>query len=95
MGSKQIGFGIYEQATVKKRTRRFLGEMERVVPWKALLELIPPLGLTRYNQDHALAKSTLPSYPACGISPAQFCSFPPIIAGAYHISILLIQIASR
>jgi len=45
MGSKQLGFGDYEQATAKKRTRRerFLGEMEKVVPWKALLELIEPL----------------------------------------------------
>ena len=42
MGSKQLGFGDYEQATAKKRTRRerFLREMENVVPWKALLELI-------------------------------------------------------
>jgi IS5 family transposase len=44
MGSKQLGFGDYEQATAKKRTRRerFLGEMEKVVPWKALLDLIEP-----------------------------------------------------
>ena len=44
MGSKQLGFGDYEQATAKKRTRRerFLGEMEKVVPWKALLVLIEP-----------------------------------------------------
>jgi IS5 family transposase len=44
MGSKQLGFGDYEQATATKRTRRerFLGEMEKVVPWKALLDLIEP-----------------------------------------------------
>jgi IS5 family transposase len=38
MGSKQLGFGDDEQATTKKRTRRerFLGEMEKVVPWEAL-----------------------------------------------------------
>ncbi len=44
MGSKQFGFGDYEQTTAKKRTKRerFLGEMEMVVPWKALLELIEP-----------------------------------------------------
>jgi len=42
MGSKQLGFGDFEQATAKKCTRRerFLGEMEKVVPWKALLDLI-------------------------------------------------------
>lgn len=44
MGSKQLGFGDYEQSTAKKRTKRqrFLAEMEAVVPWKALLELIEP-----------------------------------------------------
>jgi IS5 family transposase len=44
MGGKQLGFGDYEQSTAKKRTKRerFLGEMEKVVPWKALLELIEP-----------------------------------------------------
>lgn len=44
MGGKQLGFGDYEQATAKKRTKRerFLSEMEKVVPWKALLDLIEP-----------------------------------------------------
>jgi IS5 family transposase len=44
MGGKQLGFGDYEQSTAKKRTKRerFLGEMEKVVPWKAQLELIEP-----------------------------------------------------
>ena len=44
MGSKQLGFGDYEQNTAKKRTRRerFLAEMEKVVPWKALIDLIEP-----------------------------------------------------
>ena len=44
MGSKQLGFGDYEQTTAKKRTKRerFLSEMEKVVPWKALLDLIEP-----------------------------------------------------
>jgi len=44
MGSKQLGFGDYEQATAKKRTRRerFLAEMEKVVPWKTLIDLIEP-----------------------------------------------------
>ena len=34
MGSKQFGFGDYEQATAKKRTRRerFLAETEKLVP---------------------------------------------------------------
>lgn len=44
MGSKQRGFSDYEQSTAKKRTKRerFLSEMEAVVPWKALLDLIEP-----------------------------------------------------
>jgi IS5 family transposase len=44
MGVKQFGFGDYEKSTAKKRTRRerFLGEMEAVVPWKALIDLIEP-----------------------------------------------------
>jgi hypothetical protein len=37
IGSNQLGFGDYEQATAKKCTRRerFLAEMEKVVPWNA------------------------------------------------------------
>jgi IS5 family transposase len=44
MGGKQLGFGDYEQTTAKKRTRRekFLAEMEAVVPWQALVDLIEP-----------------------------------------------------
>jgi len=44
MGGKQLGFSDYEQSTAKKRTKRdkFLTEMEKVVPWQALLDLIEP-----------------------------------------------------
>jgi IS5 family transposase len=44
MGSKQLGFGDYEQTTLKKRTKRerLLSGMEKVVPCKALLDLIEP-----------------------------------------------------
>jgi IS5 family transposase len=44
MGCKQLVFGDYGQATSKKRTRRerFMSEMEKVAPWKALLDLIEP-----------------------------------------------------
>jgi IS5 family transposase len=44
MGGKQLGFGDYEQTTANKRTKRekFLAEMEKVVPWKALIDLIEP-----------------------------------------------------
>ena len=44
MGGKQFGFGDYEQSPAKKRTRRerFLAEMDSVVPWSALIDLIEP-----------------------------------------------------
>jgi IS5 family transposase len=44
MGGKQLGFGDYEQTTAKKRTKRekFLAEMQAVVPWQALIDLIGP-----------------------------------------------------
>jgi IS5 family transposase len=44
MGGKQLGFSDYEQSTAKKQTKRekFLAEMEVVVPWDALIDLIEP-----------------------------------------------------
>jgi IS5 family transposase len=44
MGGKQLGFSDYEQTTAKKRTKKeiFLAEMDLVVPWQALFELIDP-----------------------------------------------------
>ena len=59
MGSKQLGFGDYEQSTAKKRTKRqrFLAEMEAVVPWKALLELIEPY------YPKTSSKGAHPAYP--------------------------------
>jgi len=59
MGTKQIGFGDYEQSTAKKRTRRerFLAEMEAVVPWKALVDLIEP------HYPRTSSKGGRPPYP--------------------------------
>ena len=59
MGGKQLGFGDYEQATAKKRTRRerFLAEMEKVVPWKALIDLIDP------HYPKTSSKGGRPPYP--------------------------------
>ena len=59
MGAKQFGFGDYEQSTAKKRTRRerFLAEMEAIVPWKALVDLIEP----RYPRT--TSKGGRPPYP--------------------------------
>jgi transposase, IS5 family len=44
MGGKQLVFSDYEITTAKKQTKRekFLSEMEVVVPWQALIELIEP-----------------------------------------------------
>ena len=59
MGSKQLGFGDYEQTTAKKRTKRerFLSGMEKVVPWKALLDLIEP------HYPKTSSKGGRPPYP--------------------------------
>jgi hypothetical protein len=44
MGGKQLGFSDYELTTARKQTKRekFLSEMEVVVPWRALIDLIEP-----------------------------------------------------
>ena len=44
MGGKQLGFSDYEQTTAKKRIKKekFLAEMDQVVPWQPLLDLIEP-----------------------------------------------------
>jgi len=44
MGGKQLGFGDYEQSTAKKQTKRekFLSEMDKVVTWQLLIDLIEP-----------------------------------------------------
>jgi transposase, IS5 family len=59
MGIKQLGFGDYEQTTVRKRTRRerFLVEMEGVVPWKPLIDLIEP------HYPKTSSKGGRPPYP--------------------------------
>jgi IS5 family transposase len=59
MGGKQLGFGDYEQSTAKKRTKRekFLAEMEAVVPWKALIDLIQP------HYPKTSSKGGRPAYP--------------------------------
>jgi IS5 family transposase len=44
MGGKQLGFPDYELITAKKQTKRekFLAEMETVMHWQALIDLIEP-----------------------------------------------------
>jgi len=59
MGGKQLGFTDYELTTAKKRTKRekFLAEMEAVVPWQALIDLIEP------HYPKASKKGGRPPYP--------------------------------
>jgi len=59
MNGKQLGFADHEQSMAKKRTKRerFLSEMEAVVPWKALIDLIEP------HYPKTSSKGGLPPYP--------------------------------
>ena len=59
MGGKQLGFSDYEQTTAKKRTKRekFLAEMDQVVPWQALIDLIEP------HYPRSSQKGGRPPYP--------------------------------
>ena len=42
MCANQLGFSDYEQSTAKKRTKKekFLADMDQLVPWQPLLDLI-------------------------------------------------------
>jgi IS5 family transposase len=59
MGGKQLGFSVYELTPAKKQTKRekFLSEMEAVVPWHALIDLIEP------HYPKASKKGGRPPYP--------------------------------
>ena len=59
MGGKQLGFTDYELTTAKQQTKRekFLAEMEAVVPWQALIDLIEP------HYPKASKKGGRPPYP--------------------------------
>jgi len=59
MGGKQLGVSDYELITAKKQTKRekFLSEMEVVVPWQALIDLIEP------HYAKASKKGGRPPYP--------------------------------
>ncbi|MEA5417414.1 hypothetical protein VB757_20080, partial [Synechococcus sp. BA-132 BA5] len=67
MNGKQLGFADHEQSMAKKRTKRerFLSEMEAVVPWKALIDLIEP------HYPKTSSKGGLPPYPL-GTRPRPF-----------------------
>ena len=57
----QMSFGDAEYAGKRKKTRRevFLDEMEQVVPWKSLLDLIEPLYPVAGNGRHPYPLETM------------------------------------
>ena len=82
MVSKQLGFGDYEQTTAKKRTRRerFLAEMEAVVTWKVLIDLVEPhYSKTSSKQRPAGSAATITAW-LCLIPAARATS--SVIAGS-------------
>ena len=56
MGGKQLAFSDYEQSTAKKRTKKekLLAEMDQVVPWQPLLDLIDYLSESKQQRRPAL-----------------------------------------
>ena len=70
MGGKQLGFSDYELTTAKKQTKRenFLSEMEVVVPWQALIDLIET---TTPKRTRRAAGLRIRWPPCCG---SIFCS---------------------
>lgn len=56
---KQLGLADYEQTTYNKRRKRerFLAEMEAVVPWASLIDLIKP------HDSKSGSKGGRPTYP--------------------------------
>ncbi len=71
MGGKQLGFTDYELTTAKKRTKRekFLSEMEAVVPWQALIDLIEP------HYPKASKKGGRPPYPLATMLRMRWMAF--------------------
>jgi hypothetical protein len=65
MGGKQLGFSDYELTSAKKQTKRekFLSEMEVVVPWQSLIDLIEP------HYPKVNKKGGRPPYPLGTIAP--------------------------
>ncbi len=65
-GGKQLGLGNYEQGIVMKRTRceQFLSEMEKLLQWKALLDLI---ALCSSQGELQMVFARCPPYPLAAI----------------------------
>jgi IS5 family transposase len=65
IGDKQLGFSDCQLTTTKKQAKRdkLLSEMEAVVPWQALIDLIDP------HYPKANKKGGLPPYPLATMLP--------------------------
>jgi len=59
---KQISLGL-NLSTKKTRKREFLEEMERVVPWKVLVQIVEP-----YWPKSKTVAHRLPSRPCCAFT---------------------------
>jgi len=59
IGIKKLCFADYQQGSTKKRTKKekFLAEMDQVVPWQALIDLIEP------HYPKTSSKGGRPPYP--------------------------------
>ena len=83
MVSKQLGIDDYEQTTPKQRTRRerFLAEMEAVVTWEVLIDLVEPhYPKTSSKQGPAGSAATITAW-LCFTHAARATS--SVIAGSW------------
>lgn len=80
MGGKQLGFADYDQTTAKKCTKKekFLAEIDQVVPWQLMLDMIEPaypkiqqqrgpsaLSIGNQSEDRIASLRKLPLYVCC------------------------------
>ena len=74
MGGKQLGFADYEQTVSEQRTKKekFLAEMDQLVPWQPLLDLIEPV------YPKVRSKGGRPPYPLA--SMLRIHLMPPVSA---------------
>jgi IS5 family transposase len=58
IGIKKLCFADYQQGSTKKRTKKekFLAEVDHVVPWQALIDLVEP------NDPKTSSKGGRPPY---------------------------------
>jgi len=74
-GSRPLGFTDYEQTTATKRTRhkKFLSDMEKVVPWQRLLEIIEPHYSYAFRGQDAASQDSMPKSTSLSDQQAVLC----------------------